>query len=78
MAWKPVSKAKYWEMLEVLPPAAMSGDGFLVGEPVDHNKDGEARYEAFFEKNGRHFVATEPMTVSAFREGARGKVWVAE
>lgn len=69
MAWKPVSKARYWEMLEVLPPAAMSPHGFLVGEATDHNSDGVPRYEAFFQKGGRYFVGTEPMTVSEFYAG---------
>lgn len=71
MPWKPVSKSKYYEMLEVLPPAAMSHYGFLVGEPIDHNAEGWPRFEAFFIKNGRYFVATEPMTVPQFKEGFR-------
>jgi hypothetical protein len=66
MAWKRTTRDKYWEMLEVLPPAAMSGGGFLVGEPIDHTPDGWPRYEAFLERDGKFFVHTEPLTVAQF------------
>ena len=35
------TEEKYWEMLEVLPPAVMMSGSFLVGEPVEHSaRDG--------------------------------------
>jgi hypothetical protein len=34
MTWKPATKARYWDMLEVLPPAVMGGGAFMVGEPM--------------------------------------------
>jgi hypothetical protein len=68
MGLKRVSKAKYWEMLEILPPAAMAGGGFLVGEPWDHDEDGNPRFEAYFERGGKHYVATVPMTHADFKK----------
>lgn len=65
--WKRVSKARYWEMLEVLPPAVMGGGGFLVGEPMDTNADGKLTFSAFLEKNGKYFESSRPMTIKEFR-----------
>lgn len=70
--WKPTTKEAYWEMLEILPPAVMTGYGFLVGEPFIHrvckvtNKFAPA-FEAFLELNNKYFVAAEPMTVGEFK-----------
>lgn len=62
------TEAKYWEMLEVLPPAIMTGDGFLVGEPMDHNAQGQPRFSAFFEyPRGTFYESVGPMTVAEFR-----------
>lgn len=36
VTWIEVTEERYDEMLGVLPPALMIGDGFLVGEPSDH------------------------------------------
>ena len=42
---------RYREMMECLPPAAYRRDGFLVGEPQDHDAEtGEPRYEAFIRR----------------------------
>lgn len=67
--WKRVSKSRYWEMLEVLPPAVMGGDGFMVGEPFDHDPaTGQPRFEAFIGSDrAGYFVASEPMTIKDFR-----------
>lgn len=67
ITWKRVSQETYWEMLEVLPPECMTGLGFLVGEPVDHNAEGQPRFEAFAEKGDSYFVADRPLTVAEFR-----------
>jgi hypothetical protein len=55
--WKESTEKRYWEMLEVLPPAAMTGLGFLVGEPFDHGTCTVKgftlpRYSAFAEIEG--------------------------
>lgn len=66
--WKKTTEAKYWEMLECLPPAAHSGFGFLVGEPVDHTSDGHPRFEAFVEPvYGELFESVEPITIAEFK-----------
>ena len=51
---KQVSEGKYLEMLEVLPPAAMTANAFLVGEPVDY-EGGRARVELYFCDGGQYF-----------------------
>lgn len=65
--WEQVTSDRYWEMLEVLPPACMTGLGFLVGEPMDHNAEGRPRFSAFVEIDGTHYEADEPMTIRDFR-----------
>ncbi len=72
ISWKEITKDEYWEMLEVLPPAAMTSLGFLVGEPLDHGAcpiTGRfgARFEAFAKVGDRYFVANQAMTVLGFR-----------
>lgn len=62
--WHDTTKEKYWEMLEVLPPAFMQGNYFLVGEPCDHHAiTGRSRYQAFGQIGERYIVASRPMTV---------------
>lgn len=63
--WKEIDEARYYEMLGVLPPAAQSGLGFLLGEPYDHNERGLPRFAAFVEINGK-FYEGSPMTRVAF------------
>jgi hypothetical protein len=71
ITWKPTTGTKYWEMLEVLPPAVMTGRGFLVGEPVTHGlcpvtgKFG-ALFDGFVEVDGAFYVAEQPMSVKGF------------
>ena len=72
MAWKKTTEAKYWEMLEILPPACMAYGGFLVGEPWNHSPIGEPRFEAYVtvtsSSGGKEWwVNTEPMTIAEFR-----------
>ncbi len=44
---------EYDYMLGVLPPARMTINGFLVGEPTDHNAKGEALYAMYYTHNGK-------------------------
>ena len=70
------TEARYWEMLEVLPPEIMTGYGFLVGEPMDHNSQGQPRFSAFVEwraagqmtpRQTIYFESVAPMTVAEFK-----------
>lgn len=71
--WKNVSEDRYYEMLEVLPPAVMTGNGFMVGEPWTHrtctvtNKM-QPTFQAFVEIRGKHYEAQSPMTIPEFRK----------
>jgi len=74
ITWQETTRAKYWEMLEVLPPALWIGGFFLVGEPYDHDMDtGAPRFQAYqqigHEDTGgaRYFVASRPMTRAELR-----------
>jgi hypothetical protein len=72
MKWMKATERRYWEMLEVLPPAIMTGAGFLVGEPMDHGRCSITRsvlprYSAFVEKGGEFFEARDPMTIPEFK-----------
>jgi hypothetical protein len=64
--WIETTERMYDEMLNVLPPRAMSGSGFLVGEPDHSNEFGESVYAAFSRTgDGRYFAAYR--TVAQFR-----------
>jgi hypothetical protein len=66
--WLQSTKAKYWDMLEVLPPAIMVAGGFLVGEPWDHHAvSGKPRFSAWREWHGKFFTASRPLTVQEFK-----------
>ena len=71
--WTPTTEEKYWEMLEVLPPAIMTDLGFLVGEPLDHGAcpitgNFGPRFEAFAKVGDDFFVAAEAMSPNGFRQ----------
>ncbi len=62
----------YNDMLGVLPPAAMKTgangvQGFLVGEPTDHNKEGEPRYASYFKCDDEYITGTN-MTTDEFNK----------
>jgi hypothetical protein len=60
--WQETTEEKYFEMLEVLPPAYMAGGAFLVGEPWDHHaRTGEPRFQAF-RHTDKYLVANRPVT----------------
>ena len=66
--FKPTTKDRYYEMLEVLPPAHWDSSGFLVGEPADHR---ECRithvvrptFAAFLKFDERYFESEWPLTM---------------
>lgn len=73
LKWRRISRARYWEMLEVLPPAAWSSGAFLVGEPTDYcAKTGRPRFSVFREEKGsiseNHFEGSRPITFAEFKE----------
>jgi hypothetical protein len=66
--WMETTREKYWEMLEVLPPACMLAGGFLVGEPMDHHAGtGHPRFSAFRSIGSRYFESNRPLTVKEFK-----------
>lgn len=79
VTWKEVTQARFWRMLEILPPRFQAGYGFLVGEPDTHrgctiNGDFRAAYAAFYETAGRFFEASGPLTVAEFQAVKVGDV----
>lgn len=71
IAWDDeVTKNRFFEMLECLPPSACTGSfgAFLVGEPYDHDAlSGEPRYQGFRRTSAGYFSSSRPMTVKEFR-----------
>ena len=67
--WILTTEAMYWHMLGVLPPRAMRGDSFLVGEPLRSNGQGETLYTCFT-RTGDSFRARN-LTVRQFHEAHR-------
>jgi hypothetical protein len=66
--WQEVTEERYWEMLEVLPPASMVRGAFLVGEPMDHDRvTGRPRFDAFKCEDGKYFTSSHPMTFHQFK-----------
>lgn len=45
--WQPTTESMFYDMLGAVPPAAMGGGAFLVGEASHHNAQGEAVYACF-------------------------------
>lgn len=64
--WVLTTESMYDEMLNVLPPRAYGGDGFLVGEPLTHNNEGEAVHAGFFRLIDGNYYAKN-MTVREFQ-----------
>lgn len=67
-----VSRERFDEMLDVLPPAVMDANGFMVGEPFDHRlceitgKFGPT-FAAFIEHKGKCYEATRPLTIGEYK-----------
>lgn len=67
--WTETTAEQYDEMLNVLPPALWTREGFLVGEPWDHDAaTGAPRFQAFIAKAGAYYVASRPMTRAEFKD----------
>jgi len=71
--WKRTSRKKYWDALEVLPPAYQDCHGFLLGEAHDHdfcqvNGYVMPRYDAYVQKKGKYYVSIRPLTQAEYRE----------
>jgi len=67
VVWRPCSKKRYHDMLNVLPPAFWEGGGFLVGEPWDHDAgNGQPRFAAFRKRGGGFEESDRPMTRAEF------------
>jgi hypothetical protein len=69
ITWEETTEARFYEMLNVLPPALWESGGFLVGEPYDHDYgNGQPRYSAYRLKNGRYETGSRPMTKAEYRK----------
>ena len=72
--WILTTETMFYERLCMLPPAAQSGAGFLVGEANRHNAEGLAVYAAFVEVDGKHYARYlthnefKTVTVAGLRE----------
>lgn len=71
--WEEVSEERYDEMLGVLPPAIMTGFGFLVGEPSTHRTcdvtgDVRAAWQPFARVGSKYYGATQCMTIPEFKQ----------
>lgn len=64
--WQETTQERFDEMLGVLPPASMSGGGFLVGEAMNH-RDGRPTFEAYLERDGQFFVSKDDVTFAEFK-----------
>lgn len=65
--WMTTTEARYFDMLNVLPPAAMTAGAFLVGEASDHHgAAGRPRF-ACYRTNGTAFdTYSRPMSHAEF------------
>lgn len=54
--WRIVDVSDYDYALDVVPPATMRSDGFLVGEPFTHDGSGRAVHAAFVRRAGRFYA----------------------
>ena len=51
-----VTAEHYNSLLGALPPAIMVSNGFLVGEPMDHDSEtGHPRYEMYMEEEDNYY-----------------------
>ena len=72
--WVPTTEDMSDDQLGAVPPEAMSDSAFLVGEPADHNADGEAVYACFWNRGSYEtpdYVARY-LTLKEFVDGKIG------
>lgn len=70
--WKAITASRYDDLLEVLPPALMAHNGFLMGDPMIHRicritGTLAPAYLAYLSLRGQCYEAFEPYTVEEFR-----------
>ena len=65
LEWIPTTEAMYWEMLGCVPPRAMRGGAFLVGEANNSNADGYPVYACFKQLGDNYFARN--LTLEQFR-----------
>jgi hypothetical protein len=65
--WIETTKEMYWEMLGCVPPRAMAGGSFLVGEADNHNEQGESVHTCFRQQGAKYYAKN--MTVAQFKNG---------
>ena len=65
--WKRVTEERYDDMLNVLPPLAWVGHGFLVGEAWDQDSNGTPRFTALLRRPDGFFESLYPLSVSDWR-----------
>lgn len=54
--WNRITEEVYDDALCCLPPEVWQNNGFLIGEPTDH-EGGAARYGAYFRREGKYYSA---------------------
>ena len=67
MAWKEITEERFMDMLEMLPPVAQCGYGFMLGEPWTHDSLGNPMFRPFVETGDKFYEGSAPMTVREFR-----------
>jgi hypothetical protein len=70
--FKRTTKAKYWEALEVLPPAYQDAKGFLLGEPETHRTctvtgKMSPTYAAYMQIGDRYYASVSSMTIAEYK-----------
>ncbi len=69
ITWSKTSEEIFDRMLNVLPPAMWLTNGFLVGEPFDHEADtGRPRFNGFKRIGDKFFSSSRPMTKAEFKK----------
>ena len=68
--WVPTTEKMFYDMLGALPPMKLRTDGgwtgFLMGEPVNHDAQGDAIYSAYICVDGKFYA--QNMTVKEFKD----------
>lgn len=64
--WRPTTRERHEQRLNVLPPAAEKSSGFLLGEPMDHDATGRPRYLAHRRYGNDYFEGSRPVTRTEF------------
>jgi hypothetical protein len=69
ITWSETSEEIFDRMLNVLPPAMWLTNGFLVGEPFDHEADtGRPRYDGFKRIGNKFYASSRPLTKAEFKK----------